>query len=385
MNVLLTDANKRTALYALRSLGQRGVVVTAAESNTVKKPIGFYSKYCKYKIFTPHPEDELYIKVLLGLAKKFDVLMPISTDSMLPISKHLDEFNAVTNVPIPSFESLEIAEDKKKTLEFAQKNGVSIPKTFIPANENELKALSKKLNYPVVIKIRRGSGAKGVVYANSPSDLIHKYRSLQCIDDHPLVQEYIKGRGYGVFALFNKNSKVRASFVHKRIREYPITGGQSTFCESVEDAEILNCGLKLLEKLNWYGLAMVEFKLDERDNKPKLMEINPRFWGSMPLAIASGVDFPYLLYKLAIDGDIEPVTSYRTGVRTRFIFSDLFACYQNFKKRQDKGHVIWETLQPFFDKNVNEGLLTIDDPMPAIRHLLDRFSRIKKHNNGADI
>lgn len=384
MNVLLTDANKRTALYALRSLGKRGINITATESNTVKKPIGFYSKYCKYKIFTPNPEDENYIKVMLELAKKSDVLIPISTDSMLPISKHLDEFNAVTKVPIPCYESLEIAVDKRKTLEFAQKNEVSIPKTFVPTNEIELKALSQELNYPVVIKISRGSGAKGVVYANSPQDLICKYKSLQCIDDHPLVQEYIKGQGYGVFALFNKNSKVRAFFVHKRIREYPITGGQSTFCESVKDTEILNCGLKLLEKLNWYGLAMVEFKLDEHDNKPKLMEINPRFWGSMPLAIASGVDFPYLLYKLAIDGDIEPVTTYRTGVRTRFLFSDLFACYQNFRKRPDKGNVIWETIQPFFDKNVHEGLMTIDDPIPGIQHLWDRFSRIKRHNNEAE-
>jgi len=313
------------------------------------------------------------------------VLIPISTDSMVPISKHLDEFNAITKVPIPNYTSLEIALDKRKTLEFAQQNGILIPRTFVPNNEKELMGQSKELSYPVVIKIREGSGAKGVVYANSPSDLINKYKSLQNIDPHPLVQEYIRGQGYGVFALFNKNSKPRATFVHKRIREYPVTGGQSTFCESVKNPGMLKCGLKLLEKLNWYGLAMVEFKLDERDNKPKLMEINPRFWGSMPLAIASGVDFPYLLYKLAINGDIEPVTSYRTGVRTRFLFSDLFACYQNFRKRPDKGHAIWETLQPFFDKNVNEGLLTIDDPIPAIRHLVDRFSRVKRHNNGADI
>lgn len=385
MNVLITDANKRTALYAIRSLGKKGISVTATEAFTTPNPIGFYSKYCKNKIFTPQPKDEKYAKVLLGLAKEFDVLIPISTDSIIPISKHLDEFNACTKVPIPSYDSLEIAVDKKKTLEFAQQNGISIPRTFVPNNEEELRVLSKELNYPAVIKIRRGSGAKGVVYANSPSDLIYKYKSLQNIEEHPLIQEYIRGQGYGVSAIFNKNSRPKAVFVHKRIREYPITGGPSTFCESVKDTEMLNCGLKLLEKLKWYGLAMVEFKLDERDNRPKLMEINPRFWGSMPLAIASGVDFPYLLYKLAINGDIESVTSYKIGVRTRFLFSDLLACYEIFKIRRDKERAIWDILQPFFDKNVNEGLLTLDDPIPAIRYLLDRFSRIKKHKNGADV
>ncbi|MCK5611725.1 hypothetical protein KAR91_58190, partial [Candidatus Pacearchaeota archaeon] len=83
--------------------------------------------------------------------------------------------------------------------------------------------------------------------------------------------------------------------------------------------------------------------------------------------------------KLAIDGDIKPVLSYKTGVKTRFLFADLLGCFQYFMKRPDKGHVIWETLRPFFDKNVNEGLLTLDDPIPAIRHLLDRFSRINLH------
>lgn len=385
MSVLITDANKRTALYALRSLGKRGISVTAAEAETIEKPIGFYSKYCNNKIHTPHPDEDKYIKVMLELAEKFDVLIPISTDSMIPISRHLIEFNAITKVPIPNYESLEITIDKQKTLEFAQQHGIPIPRTFVPANEEELKKLSKELNYPSVIKIRKGSGAKGVVYANSPLDLIQKYKSLQKIDEQPLIQEFISGQGYGVFALFNKNSKPRAYFVHKRIREYPITGGQSTYCESVEHNEMLNYGLKILEKLNWYGLAMVEFKLDERDNKPKLMEINPRFWGSMPLAISSGVDFPYLLYKMAIDGDIDSIISYKTGVKTRFLFTDLLACYHNFKIRSDKGHAVWDTLKPFIDRNVNEGLLTLDDPIPAIHHLFDRFSRINKNKNGDEM
>ena len=379
MNALITDANKRTALYALRSLGKKGIDVTATEADSIRKPIGFYSRYCENGIFTPDPKDDDYTNVLLELAKKYDVLIPISTDSMIPISQHLDEFSACTKVPIPSYESLKIAVDKQKTLDFAQNIGIPIPVTYIPKDKNELQEISRKIDYPAVIKAREGSGATGVVYANSSSDLISKYRSIQTIDERPLIQEYVKGQGYGVFALFNKKSEVRAVFVHRRIREYPITGGQSTFCESVNNTEMLDYGLHLLEKLNWYGLAMVEFKLDERDNKPKLMEINPRFWGSMPLAIASGVDFPYLLYKLAIDGDIKPVLSYKTGVKTRFLFADLLGCFQYFMKRPDKGHVIWETLRPFFDKNVNEGLLTLDDPIPAIRHFLDRFSRINLH------
>ena len=64
---------------------------------------------------------------------------------------------------------------------------------------------------------------------------------------------------------------------------------------------------------------MVEFKTDPRDNQPKLMEVNPRWWGSLQLSILSGVDFPYLLYKLVTEGDVEPVLDYKVGVRCRWL------------------------------------------------------------------
>ena len=380
MNALITDANKRTSIYALRSLGRRGIEISATESKDILKPIGFLSKYCKEAIRVPTHLSEEFIQVMLKLSKKYDVLIPISTDSMEPISRHLVEFECNTNVPIPSYEALLKTIDKQLTLEVALEQGIPCPKSFSPKNVEELKDASEKITYPVVIKARKGSGAQGVVYVSSASALISKYELMHGLQDYPLIQEYIPGQGYGAFALFNRDSEPRAVFAHRRIREYPITGGQSTFCESVNNSEIMNYGLKLLKALDWYGLAMVEFKLDVRDNKPKLMEVNPRFWGSMPLAIASGVDFPYLLYKLAVDGDINPIMSYKTGVKMRFLFADILSCACYFYRRHDRMHTLWEAIQPFFDKSVNYGLLSWDDPKPALLHLFNRLSRINKQS-----
>jgi predicted ATP-grasp superfamily ATP-dependent carboligase len=193
--------------------------------------------------------------------------------------------------------------------------------------------------------------------------------------ERPLIQEYIKGTGFGAFAIFNKDSKPVATFVHKRLREYPITGGQSTFCESVKEPAILKYGLKILKELNWYGLAMVEFKMDEF-GEPKIMEINPRFWGSMPLAIASGVDFPYLLYKLAVDGNIKEVNSYKVGVKTRFVLSDTLACSELLLRRPNKISTLQDFIYPFFDRNVVEGLFVLDDPKPAFQFFANRTLRL---------
>ena len=80
---------------------------------------------------------------------------------------------------------------------------------------------------------------------------------------------------------------------------------------------------RLLGALDWHGIAEVEFRLDARDNVPKLMEINPRFWGSLCVAIKAGVDFPYMLYRIAVDGDINGVFSYKIGVKGRYLEQEL--------------------------------------------------------------
>ena len=82
---------------------------------------------------------------------------------------------------------------------------------------------------------------------------------------------------------------------------------------------------RLLEGVRFHGVAMVEFRYDERTGQCWLLEVNPRFWGSLALAIQSGVDFPYLLYRMATEGDVEPVTTYRTGRVVRWLLGDVGA------------------------------------------------------------
>jgi len=181
------------------------------------------------------------------------------------------------------------------------------------------------------------------------------------------VQEYIPGNEiYGVSALLNKDSKPRAVFVHKRIRQFPITGGPSTYRVSVSKPSLAKLGLKLLEEMKWYGVAMVEFKIDIRDGKPKLIEVNPRFVGSLSLAIAAGVDFPHLLYKMAINGDIQPTYNYKIGVKSRFLlFGDVF----HFLASREKLKLIPEFFK-FCEKNLSYDIWNARDSLPAFIRLL---------------
>jgi predicted ATP-grasp superfamily ATP-dependent carboligase len=254
--------------------------------------------------------------------KKYDVLVPVGYITSSEISKQKGTFTSLVNVPVADYEYLRIAADKSAGLKLAEKLGVPIPKTYYPETLMDVRETAKTLNYPVVVK---GSLETGKVrYASSPVQLENRCIELsQSSPDRklPLIQEYIPGRGYGFFALFNKG-KPKCFFMHKRILEYPPTGGPSVVAESVYEPKLKEYGIKLMSALNWNGVAMAEFKLDLRNGKFVFIEMNPKFWGSLDLAIASGVDFPYLLCKMAVDGDVDLVSDYKVGVRFVWPFPD---------------------------------------------------------------
>jgi predicted ATP-grasp superfamily ATP-dependent carboligase len=179
----------------------------------------------------------------------------------------------------------------------------------------------------------------------------------------PLVQEAIPaaGEGRGVSALFNLEHEPRALFAHRRLREYPVGGGPSTLRESIECHDIVDQAKVLLQALRWYGVAMVEFKVDPRDGIPKLLEINPRFWGSLPLAAGAGVDFPYMLYRLAVDGDVEAISHYSTGIRYRWFIGDCL----HFLQRDGFVRGLHRFAQSF-DGSSKSDEYAADDPFPCV-------------------
>lgn len=318
--VFLTDANYKHTLAAIRSLGNKGLKVDVG--SIYRTPLGAFSKYTNQCVTYPNAKrfPKRFLDFILKIAKrnKYDVIIPVGYISNVTLSKFKDKMEKLVKIPVANYEQLRIAAHKDKTITLAKKLGIPIPDSILM---KEIDSCSvKNLKYPLVLKGITESGR--IRYVSSPKELIRKDLLPSTIKKETLLaQEYVKGIGYGFFALFN-HGKPRAIFMHKRIREYPITGGPSTVAESVYEPEIKEYGLKILKALNWHGVAMIEFKKDDIDNDFKLMEINAKFWGSLDLAIASGVDFPYLLYCMATEGDVKPTFSYRTGVKFMWPFPE---------------------------------------------------------------
>lgn len=348
IKILITDAGYKHTLGAVRSLGKAGFFVIAMASD--KNAQSFFSRYCHEKLICPDPRnEEQFIKFLIDYLMKnpVDVLIPVGYITTVTISKHKKELLPFVKIPIVDYDSMEIACNKEKTMQLAKSIHITIPKEYSSITDID--------KFPVVAKGIYESGH--IKYINSLEDLIP-------LDlNNYILQEYIPGEGYGFYALFNQGI-VKAYFMHKRVREYPITGGASTCAESIFDEELKKLGIELLESLRWHGVAMVEFKKDERNGKFKLMEINPKFWGSLDLSIASGVNFPVLLVNMALLGDIEPVFHYHTGIKFRWPFpDDTLHVFANPKS-------ILEIFRECFDKNSRSNLW-LDDFLPNVLQMYD--------------
>lgn len=322
-NVFVTDAQMRSSLAVIRSLGKHGLDITAGEET--RFATSFFSKYCKDKLVypSPHKDTNAFVSYMLKQVEvnNYEAIFPITDSTVMSIAKHKEEFSKHTRVPVADYDTLMKGRDKLQTIEIATEAGIPCPKTYQVENISDLKKVKDDFEYPVVIKPRESCGSRGLTLCKSSNDVVSKFTQTVKEYGPSIIQEYIPPGGdeIGVYSLFNFDSKPRAVSVQRRIRSYPVSGGPSTLRETIKEPRLVETAFRLLKKMNWTGVAMVEFKIDPRDNEPKLMEVNPRFWGSLQLSILSGVDFPYLLYKLVTEGDIKPVLGYTDGVKCRWM------------------------------------------------------------------
>jgi predicted ATP-grasp superfamily ATP-dependent carboligase len=326
--VLVTDAGRGSAIAIIRSLGRAGWKVTAADSDA-KSP-GFSSRHVDERVVYPTPATapDRVVDVLLTAARdqRVDLMMPVTDDVILPLDHARQRFTDVCRLALPDTHALKIATNKDATLDLARELDIPVPRTEIVVTVPDAQRAAEHVGWPVVLKPQisrayrpdESTTALEVTYAMGPDELT---RRMADVNAHAavLLQEYCAGEGHGVELLVH-GGRVLAAFQHRRIREVPFSGGPSSFRESVAlDSVLLEHSKRLVAALAWTGLVMVEFKLTPTG--PRLMEINGRVWGSLPLAVKSGMDFPAMAARMHLDGppeaSVPPATGYTAGVRSR--------------------------------------------------------------------
>lgn len=367
--VLLTNALQRKTLAALRSLGARQIPAITSEVSRFTPAT--FSKYCCGHLVYPNPQKSpsVYRDWLINALQKYncDVLFPMDDDTLEVAVNFRNQLEPLCHIPIPPSESYYIACDKAKSVQLAQKAGIDCPYTVCPTSNKEVECLASNIAYPAVIKPRKSSGSRGIRLVHSGESLVSTYTAVHNLYPYPIIQEYIgTGERFDVCLLYNKHHKLRASFVQKEIRHFPPDMGPSTVQESIWFPELIEKARSIIEQLDWYGIVELEFMRDSRDGKYKFMEINPRFWGSLQMSITAGVDFPWLLYKMLMDGDVNEVFEYKTGLKCQWLLpGDLlhFICSENRFKMDP----------PLFSlskSDIYDDIISRNDPLPTLGFLM---------------
>ncbi|QDT72194.1 carboxylate--amine ligase [Lacipirellula limnantheis] len=316
MKAILTFARGWNALAAARSLGRRGVQIIAGDEYRCS-PTSF-SRYTIENFLYPNPDDnpDGFLDKLEEVIRKNRVageeyvLMPFHKETYL-ISANRARFEPLIKFAIPTIEQIMQVDDKGTLARLCQQRGLPIPETIVADSLEEFRGRAVGFNYPAFVKVRRSAAAVGVKRVMNSAEAIHAceefiHRYSLGNDAIPLLQASVPGEDYCATFLFNHGA-LATTMTYHNIRTYPVRSGTGVLRETVSEPAMEQTGATLLASLKWHGVAEIDFRWDGQSPTPQLIEVNPRFWGGLTQSVASGWDYPWLLYRLALDGKIPPI------------------------------------------------------------------------------
>jgi protein-tyrosine-phosphatase/predicted ATP-grasp superfamily ATP-dependent carboligase len=324
ITVLVLDGHSRAALETMQSLGRTGAQIDLAAGT--KDCLAMHSRYAARKLRQPSQTAEFHTWLRAQDAKRNYALIVPATEASLLALRQLDENDPLRlKSVIPANAALETALDKEKTWQLAHELGIPAPASVLISSVAEIGTVHQ---FPVVLKpthskVTIAGELQTLAVAMVKNEAERQEQLRRWLPFTPVQQQqYVFGRGVGAEFLFDRGKKVW-HFTHERVHEYPLTGGASSYRRSIAPpANMLRDAEKLLTALNWHGVAMVEFKMDSQ-GRYWLMEINPRFWGSLALSIDAGVNFPLGLLQIARGLEISTQPQYKTNYYTRDLRTDM--------------------------------------------------------------
>ncbi len=328
--VLVLDANQRSALAVTRSIGllENTRIITAdAMGNALAANSRFSHLYLQCPSAKKNPD--IFVNWLSEVIVKYSInlLLPVTeiTSQLILICK-----DKIPNVELPfaSYQQVMNIANKAKITKLAPELNIPVPGSKFYSCAEELDVNNQK--FPCVLKPSLSHIFENNRWISTQVRILQSTRDLkEALDNDKylathefMIQEFIPGHGAGIFCFYDKGEP-KVFFAHRRIREKPPWGGVSVLSESIAiDESLKNYAQSLLSNAKWHGVAMVEFRVDTA-GKPYLMEVNTRFWGSLQLAIDSGVNFPHWVYSSQMKTAAPIAEEYRKGVRLRWLLGDI--------------------------------------------------------------
>ncbi|HYV35012.1 MAG TPA: hypothetical protein VE988_04855 [Gemmataceae bacterium] len=386
---LVLGTDSRVLLSVIRSLGRGGVQVHVAAD--APDYAALRSRYVHQVHSLPPVEDDIaWKRALLDLMRRqhFDLVIPCTDCEVLSCHRHRHELEQYGKVWAPNDKAQGVLFDKFKTNELARSLEVPAAREIIVTKSCDYEQMLNRFGRPLVLKPARSYDPARLGHLHSVRKAYdaESFQQLlgEMLTDGPVaIQENFIGIGVGVELLLDAGQPLLA-FQHRRVHE-PLHGGPSSYRQSQAlSPELLAASLRILQAVEYTGVAMVEFKVNEALGTWVFLEVNARFWGSLPLALAAGADFPFALFQFLVNGRREFDQRYREGVYCRNWSLDLE--WQRLNRHADHSDptlasrplsaVCKDLCRNVLAGREHSDTFTLDDPRPGLAEIFQLARRM---------
>jgi protein-tyrosine-phosphatase/predicted ATP-grasp superfamily ATP-dependent carboligase len=345
---LVIGSDTRAFLGVVRSLGRQGVTVHVAPFDFTSPAL--HSRYIARIHRLPSLQAgadategaALWVAALSALCARIrpDLIVPCDDRSIIPLQLHAAELTHL-RIALPGRDAFEAFFDKGNTRALAQACGVPVAPGQVLSAADTVDSLVAAYGLPLYVKPRnsyllRSLDRRREVLACSDVGTLRGVLATVEAPEEYVVEGHLHGIGIGVSVLA-RAGEVSQVFQHRRVRERT-GGGGSTYRVSERPDPVLERMVRaMVAASRLSGVAMFEFKVDDGVGSAALLEVNARFWGSLPLAMASGVDFPWLWMRQALSAQPPAPIAYRTPYYARNPVADLYAMRAHIRSLRAEG------------------------------------------------
>jgi predicted ATP-grasp superfamily ATP-dependent carboligase len=386
-SIIVLGVDTPIGLSVMRELGAKGVPVHAIGRTATA--LGSASRYCTSFFVRPNssPLAQWLPDHIRSTGAK--ALMAISEGDLLDLAAMPEDIEGC-RILTPRAAPLALALDKRLTLALAETIGILIPKSWQPLAGGDWTAEKASLTFPLIAKWadppavlslleEHGIAFEKAERIDRPDQLEALLTRYQPIGVWPLIQSFCPGKGLGQM-LSMADGRATLRFQHLRLHEWPPEGGVSTLCEAIDPAlyaEQMAKSEALLAAMGWEGPAMVEYRHDPVTGRFVLMEVNGRFWGSLPLARHAGASFAWAHYAHIFGLPFES-PSIRTGTKARFLIPETWRLIRILKTDEAEGRVsaLATWIGAVFDPKLRHYVYDADDPGPFWRDMRNAIGSI---------
>ncbi len=384
--VIVLGVDTQIGLTLIRELRAHGVQVFGVGGSP--EAVGLFSRDLHHGSVAPR-ESCARLEHLRLLARKHGIasLLAVSEPDLIWLNQHRADLPEL-KLLIPDQRRLAQVLDKDHVYRLARDVGIETPWAVQPESYEQVAPLVPSFRFPVVLKWARqneimpllrphGVRFEKYEYCYDAPALLATLERYRKVGRYPLIQSYCPGVGLGQM-IFMVEGMPRLRFQHLRLHEWPPEGGASTLCESrslESEPGLMERSVELLRRIDWVGPAMVEYRRDPATGRSALMEINGRFWGSLPLAYHAGAHFGWYTYAMLGRGEDPRQTRYRAGVRCMHTSPELRRlatillkprAIQDRSRRFGRGAAVADLVRTLIDPRTKYYVFSWRDPMPAL-------------------